>query len=917
MSTETETLPAAGTPAPARRRPSPLTAIAVLAAAVVVGFGIGAPLLGIGTFSGADLLRSYEPWRSGVDTGDPAQLPVVSDTVDVVLPGHQLFDSQVRHGSIPDWNPLVSGGTAFADGTGVGFWSPLSLPFLLLPGWLAPAYVKLLEMLVAIGGCHLFARRLSLSRPAAVLGGILFASSGFMVTWSNWPHTAVAAFIPLLFWAVERFAQRRTVPAAVPIAVVLAAMLAGGFPAVVGYAVYAAAPYLVLRLAQLTGRRPWAVLRGAATAGGALVLGAGAVAVLLLPFLGQLRQLDYLADRAQTPDEHLPASMLFTAVAWRAFGTQNGDDAVPYWGPINVVEGLSFVGAGALVLVLFSVLRPSGAPRGVRAYFAVAAAVSAVLGYAGGPVLALAQHLPVFSDNPVYRIRSVLGFFLAVLAAVGYDALARSARPRRFLALGWLVAAVVAYLGAKHLLRLGYLAGQGPYVKRQILLAALPAALVLGAGLLARGRGKTLALAVIPVVVAVECLSLLVPFWPRTSRADFYPVTGAHRYLADHLGTDRFGAKGLTLLSGTNVWYGLRNVTGHAFTSPQWRDVLLAVDPESFPTPGYSRFSGATGPATVASPLLDVLSVRYFAFAPNDPVIGPHAAVGAPGPGFVLRPGVPVTVPIGSGPVRGVGPEVRVVARPRDSRAALDVELVDARGRVVATDSRRLYDTVAAARLVVPLAGEDLTGPLSARLTLHSDAPLTVAGGALPQLDVTRPAAADGLDLVYAGDGAVLYRRDTALPRFRWAARAVVVADPAARLRLLATTRVPDRVVLSAPGPLGSGRPGSVEMTGDGTDGSTTRVTAAGDGYLVVGDALQNDWVATVDGRRVPLVPADHALVAVPVPAGTHVVTLAYRPPGQALGAGVSVASVLVLALAAVLPRWRRRLRRRRVTSTS
>ncbi|HST66863.1 MAG TPA: YfhO family protein, partial [Mycobacteriales bacterium] len=882
-------------PAPRRRRPSPLTAIAVLAAAVVVGFGIGAPLLGIGTFSGADLLRSYEPWRSGVDTGDPAQLPVVSDTVDVVLPGHALFDREVRRGHVPDWNPLVSGGTAFADGTGVGFWSPLSLPYLLLPGWLAPAYVKLLEMLVAIGGSVLFLRRLSLSRPAAVLGGIVFASSGFMVTWSNWPHTAVAAFIPALFWAVERFAQRRTVPAAVPIAVVLAAMLAGGFPAVVGYALYAAAPYLLLRLAQLTGRRPWAVLRGAATAGGALVLGAGAVAVLLLPFLGQLRQLDYLAERAQTPAEHLPAAMLFTTAVWRAFGTQQGDDAVPYWGPINVVEGLSFVGAGALVLVLLALLRPSGAPRGVRSYFAVAAAVSIVLGYAGGPALALAQHLPVFSDNPVYRIRSVLGFFLAVLAAIGYDALARSARPRRVLTVaGWLVAAVVGYVAAKHLLRLGYEAGQGPYVKRQILLALLPAALVLGAAVLAR-RFRTVALAVIPVVVAVECLSLLVPFWPRTSRADFYPVTGVHRYLAGHLGTDRFGAKGLTLLSGTNVWYGLRNVTGHAFTSPQWRDLLLAVDPDAFPTPGYSRFSGATGAATMASPLLDVLSVRYFAFAPNDPVIGPRTTVGPAGPGLRLRPGVPVTVPAGSGPVRGVGPRVLVAAHPADPRAELDVQLLDAGGRVVAAGSRRLYGTVAAARLVVPVAGEDLTGPLSARLTLRSDAPLEVAGGALPQLDVTRPAAADGLDLVYAGDGAVLYRRDTALPRFRWASRAVVVTDPAARRRLLAHTREPDRVVLSGPGPAGSGRPGSVDVLADGTDGSTTRVTAAGAGYLVVGDADQAYWTATVDGRAVPLVPADHALVAVPVPAGTHTVTLAYRPPGQRLGAGISLLSVSVL----------------------
>ncbi len=868
--------------------------------------GIGPPLLGIGTFAGVDILRSYEPWRSAVDTGLAVHLPTVSDTVDVVLPGHRLFGDTLRHGAVPDWNPLVAGGTAFADGPGVGSWSPLALPFLLLPAWLAPAYVALLEMLVAIGGSFLFLRRLALSRPAAVLGGVLFACSGFMVTWANWPHTEVAALVPALFWTVERFAQRRTGPAAVPIALVLAAMLAGGFPAVVGYAVYAAAPYLLLRL---WGSRVRAALRAVALAGGAALLGAGAVAVLLLPFLGQLHQLDYLAQRGQTPDVHLPLAMLATVAVPDAFGTEATDDAVPYWGSINSIESLSFVGAGALVLVLLALLRRPAAPRGVRAYLAAGALVTVVLGYVGGPVLGLAQHLPVFSDNPVYRIRALLGFFLAMLAAFGFDALGRT-RPRRFEAVAWLAAAAAAAVAARHLLAIGAGAQEEAYVRRQLLLALLFAGLVLvAAAAAALPRARTIALAVVPVVVAAECLSLLVPFWPRSDRAEFYPPTGAHRFLAAHLGTDRFGAKGLTFLPGTNVYYGLRSVTGHAFTAPGWRELLLRVDPGSFPNPGYSRFSGATGAATLRSPILDLLSVRYFAFAAGDPVIGPDQVTGPVGRGTTLLPGRPVTVPIGTGPVRGVGPVVTAPARPADPRAALEVELVDSGGRVLAGDARRLYDAVGTGRFEVPVAGEDVRGAVAARLTLRSDVPLRVAGGARPDLAVTRPGRADGLRLAYAGDGTAIYRRTTALPRFRWASRAVVVTDPAGRLRLLAAGRDPSRVVLSAPGPAGSGRPGRVGVLADGTDGSRVRVTAAGAGYLVVGDAAQAHWVATVDGRPAPLVAADHALVAVPVPAGTHVVALAYRPPGQALGAGVSLACALVLALTAVVPAVRRRRR--------
>jgi Bacterial membrane protein YfhO len=259
--------------------------------------------------------------------------------------------------------------------------------------------------------------------------------------------------------------------------------------------------------------------------------------------------------------------------------------------------------------------------------------------------------------------------------------------------------------------------------------------------------------------------------------------------------------------------------------------------------------------------------------------------------------------------VRGVGPVLTAPATPRDPRAALDVELLDAAGRVVAGDSRRLYDQVNPGRFVVPLAGDGIRGAVSARLTLHSDVPLRVAGGRLPQLDVTRPAAGDGVRLVYAGDGTAIYQRTTALPRFRWASHAVVVTDPAARIGLLAAGRDPSRVVLSAPGPAGSGRTGTVRVRTDGTDSSSVEVSAAGAGYLVVGDAVQQGWVATVDGRPAPLVAADHALAAVPVPAGTHTVALAYRPPGQRLGAVVSIGSVVVLLLAAIVPGVLRRRR--------
>jgi hypothetical protein len=901
-------------PDPRRRL---LTALAVLGAVAFALLGIGLPLVGHGTFSGADLILLQEPWKSTAPTGYQPQLPVVSDTIDSVLATHHFYREQLTHGNFPVWNPLAVGGSTLGTGISYAVFSPVNLPYLLLPTWLAPAWAKLLELLVAVGGSYLFLRRLRLTAPAAVVGGVLFASSGFMVTWTNWPQTQVAAFIPALFWAAERFAQTRTARSAVPIAVVIACLLLGGFPSVTGYACYAAAPYLLVRLLQLTGRDPLRLLAGVAKAGLALALGVGACAVSLLPFLDTLNDLDVLESRGQTPEQKLSPLMLLTTGVWRAFGTATGDG---YWGPDPQIEGLSFLGAGALVLVAFALLRRPGrdTPPGVRWFFAVAAGVAVLLGYVGGPALELAQKLPVFSDNPVPRIRSVLGFFLAVLAAYGYDALVRTARERRPLAAraarlraaaevaGWVVVGAVALVAAKRLLDIGTDVGRVGYVKHQLLYAALPAAAVFAAGMAATalrrpGWARTAALGVVPLVVVAESLSVVLAFWPRADRDQFYPETPAHAFLADHLGPDRYAARNLTLFPGSNTYYGLRAPTGHSFTTTEWKELLQTLDPNAMATATFSRLTPAVAPNGAGGPLLDVMAVRYFVMSPSDPVQGVPSPVRAPAIG-TLTPGRTVSVPLGTGGVRGVGLVLPAPYTPRDPFARVDVQVVSG-DTVVASASRRFYKAVGRGVFTVPVAAETATGPLTARVTLRSDQPLPVASA-----QVVRPDPADGLDLVFA-DGAVVYQRDTALGRFRWADHAQVLPDVRQRLTVLANVRDPGRVVLSSPGPAGDGRPASVRVEEDSTDGSTVRVDAQGAGYLVVADADQDGWVATVDGRPADLVPADHAMVAVQVPPGSHEVSLRYTVPGRSRGWLVSAVSVLGLALMALAtPLWRRRV---------
>ncbi len=202
---------------------------------------------------------------------------------------------------------MVSGGGPLASVPDLGLLDPLSLPYLILPLWLAPAFVVLLSFIAAVGGTFLFLRLLRVSRPASMLAGLIFATSGFMVMWANWPQTRVAALIPALFWAIERLIQRVRLVDVVLVAVVLASMIFGGFPAVTGLRPSTSSPGTSPSASILRHRfalSTW-VRTTVALAALGVVLGVMVTAVQLLPFVHFYGTAD-LAYRTGDASDGLP-----------------------------------------------------------------------------------------------------------------------------------------------------------------------------------------------------------------------------------------------------------------------------------------------------------------------------------------------------------------------------------------------------------------------------------------------------------------------------------------------------------------------------------------------------------------------------------------------------------------------------------
>ncbi|GMU09723.1 YfhO family protein [Corallococcus caeni] len=152
-----------------------------------------------------------------------------------------------------------------------------------------------------------------------------------------------------------------------------------------------------------------------------------------------------------------------------------------------------------------------------------------------------------------------------------------------------------------------------------------------------------------------------------------------------------------------------------------------------------------------------------------------------------------------------------------------------------------------------------------------------------------------------------------ALPRV-YLARPECVADrdAAARRMLSATLPPPDVAIVECTAPLPAapeGPLGPVRVAPGTPEHLTLEVEARAPAVVVVNDALQPGWRATVDGQDVPILPANVAVRAVAVPAGRHVVELHYRTPGLTAGLVVGAVAWLGLLLACLGTRFAPRRR--------
>lgn len=609
--------------------------------AIAVAVLLGPSLAGSHVALAHDIHLQQLPWRV-TEAPDPPRNLELRDPVDQYFPVQAELLGAVRAGEDATWLRDVGWGHLGVEFVGYGALSPFNAPALALPFDLAWSWSQALRLYAAMVGAYLLVRGLGAGRVGGTVAGLSYGLSGFMVGWLGWPQSHVGAFLPWVLWAVRVVTVRDDQPwwGLPGLALAVAGLWLGGFPAVSVYALVAAGVVALHGLVSVRhlGRTAMAA-RAAASAGG-VVLGTVLVAFTLLPSFAWLDVMD-LSARERALDARIFPAYLWTFLFPGVFG-----DGVHHarWLSSAYVESIGYAGVvtAALALAAWVLRRPRAGgddgdggggtrPAGLG-LFTLLGVGFGLLAYGFPPLVAVVARVPPLATNAPSRTVVLVGLSIAVCGGIGADAVQRwiaghrRLDPTALVLLGVGIVALVAYALTGPVPELRATAAERldpagfAQARRAALLAVLRAgALVAAAGAIVgvarwrtrrRYRDAGTATAVTGValctLVAVDLLAFAWGWNVQVPRDELFPggrgLAELASFAEDHrtAGADGAGHPNATLR------YDIADLRAHAFLTRRQREVLRDMGAE-FSSP--TRWDLDTEDATRWEPWLSASAV--------------------------------------------------------------------------------------------------------------------------------------------------------------------------------------------------------------------------------------------------------------------------------------------------------------------
>ncbi|HXI18934.1 MAG TPA: YfhO family protein, partial [Chloroflexota bacterium] len=378
-----------------------------------------------------------------------------NDTRIFYFPLFRRLGEALKQGQLPLWSPEIFGGyPIFADGEAGSLYPPHLMMLLLLPAETAFTWLRPVRFFQAAVFTYLFCRTLRIGRFGSATGGLTFAFSGFSVAQMHHTNISTAAvWLPLILAFCElalRGAGRARYLFAlmagvafglqgliihVQVVLMTALMFAAycGYRCIVGPVGAGPGPFDSFArrlpnqpaLRHLLGRPLLAL--GVVTLAGAIGGALSAVQLLPLYELGTFSFRGGGVNYAFASQYSLPPAQLISFLLPEFYVA--GDR---YWGLWSRGEVVAYAGITPLVLAIFGIVL--GRRRGVLVFLAVGIGSLAMAMGESSPfgIHRLLAGLPGFAVlRAPGRFVYLVSLSIALLAALGADALSRSFRPKR------------------------------------------------------------------------------------------------------------------------------------------------------------------------------------------------------------------------------------------------------------------------------------------------------------------------------------------------------------------------------------------------------------------------------------------------------------------------------------------------------
>jgi len=634
--------------------------VLLIAAAVFLFFR--QPLFLGKSFCIVDVTR-YLPWKAYRADKEGLSNVACNDQVFAHYPRKTIYHKAIRSGKLPQWSERMMGGFPVSADPHFGWYDPLHLIFAIFSVDTALKLSGFLQWFLGGVFAFLFLREIGLGRMAAVVGGVAFFTQPFFITHLAMPANLQSAiWLPYLLWIFERMMKSPRPGMYVPaLALGVFLSIVGGFPPTFILVLASAPLYGICRITFGSGDN--AAVGGRRAAAAALIVSIVIGAVLAAPQLLPTYRISQYSERRMIPYEAhkkvtLPIEFLATLAdpyilgrptkgGWGGFAERIRPGAQEWVSPTNFLEDNHYVGWATLLLAIWAI-RFRWRDRKVK-IMALTAALALVTLY-GAPTLRLAYYLiPGFASARPDRIIFVWGSFMAFLAAVGFDELAKGkpGERKRFAFKLLIAVSVIAIIPAiagfsikffpewigerlhfsisetgrvaAYKYMVAFALGQSPTWSLDAFYAAsiaLVSALLI---LAAAWRSRMALILLLALVVDADLMAGRYLTWQTQCYPEKLP--GSIEYLVNH-GQDRrmahFEKKNKVFPDNAPLIWGLSDAQGRqALMLRHWGRYFESIEPGAFWR--RKKVAAFKKSQSLASPLINAAGIKYLLSDVPDP----------------------------------------------------------------------------------------------------------------------------------------------------------------------------------------------------------------------------------------------------------------------------------------------------------